>query len=165
MVGTGHIVADGFRRITTEENRPGVPDAIGQPFGVVNGELDVLRSDAVDDGQPPSEGKRQKIKGACTGASGTLSGWSAPYWATNIVGLCRHVDDEFGPDRTISRAWGRGECMEMKEVRGQLRNGADKGVADQPDVQPAAKKLFALADSFYTTYCTKDGRKQMRDAG
>ncbi|HEX7692927.1 MAG TPA: hypothetical protein VF409_00450, partial [Sphingomonas sp.] len=120
---------------------------------------------AVDDGQPPSEGKRQKIKGACTGASGTLSGWSAPYWATNIVGLCRHVDDEFGPDRTISRAWGRGECMEMKEVRGQLRNGADKGVADQPDVQPAAKKLFALADSFYTTYCTKDGRKQMRDAG
>lgn len=119
---------------------------------------------ATADGQPPSAAKRQRVKAACDGAFGTLTGWSAPYWATNIVGLCRHVDDMVGEDRTISKRWGRGECMEMKEVRGQLRNGADKPNADNPAVQPAAAKLFKLADEFYSLYCTSDGRKKMKDA-
>jgi hypothetical protein len=120
---------------------------------------------ATADGQPPSEAKRQRVKAACDGAFGTLTGWSAPYWATNIVGLCRHVDDMVGEDRTISRRWGRGECMEMKEVRGQLKNGADKPNADNPGVQPAAAKLYGLADEFYSTYCTSEGRKQMKERG
>lgn len=119
---------------------------------------------AVADGQPHSEAKRQRVKTACDGAFGTLTGWSAPYWATNIVGLCRHVDDMVGDDRAITKAWGRGECMEMKEVRGQLKNGSEKPNADNPAVQPAATRLYQLADQFYSTYCTSDGRKKMRDA-
>ena len=69
-----------------------------------------------------------------------------------------------GDVRAISKRRARGECIEMKEVRGQLKNGAEKPNADNPAVQPAAAKLYRLADDFYSTYCTSEGRKMMKDA-
>ena len=51
MVRTGDIVAQRLWSISAQENRAGVPDAVGERFRDLDGELDVFRGDLVDKGR------------------------------------------------------------------------------------------------------------------
>ena len=48
MIGTGDIVADGFRRMRADENRAGIADALDIAVGVGGGDFQMLGRQAID---------------------------------------------------------------------------------------------------------------------
>lgn len=100
-----------------------------------------------------SEAKRQSVKAACKGVTGTVigQGFAFPRWAQGLMPMCADIDDIVGGDREVGhRSW-KIQCRSIKNYRDQL--GKATPVAIAPTAHEKALALASFLGAYYEREC------------
>jgi hypothetical protein len=100
-----------------------------------------------------SEAKRQSVKDACKGVTGTVigQGFAFPRWAQGLMPMCADIDDIVGGDREVARRNWRIQCRSIKNYRDQL--GKATPVAIAPTAHEKALALANFLGAYYEREC------------
>ncbi len=124
-----------------------------QAFGWANWEAKAAAILAALQEPGHGEGKRQHVKQACSGITGTVigQGFQFPYWAQQLIPMCREIDDIVGSDKEVSHRYWALQCKELKRYSGQL--GKATPVAVAPTAHDKALALSAFMANYYEQEC------------
>lgn len=108
------------------------------------------------------EAKRQGVKAACKGVTGTVigQGFAFPRWAQGLMPMCADIDDIVGADKEVARRNWRIQCRSIKNYRDQL--GKATPVAIAPTAHEKALALASFLGAYYERECAH-GLERSRD--